>query len=498
MTKILCLGNNTEDTDLQTRNISARQQSVFRGLLSELDTIIDTKSYSCSGYYHSSVYDIEFGRLIDLCNQFNQVIVLDQPIEKWSHPDAFYKTLELVSKINTPVEFVNANISRGFDTFVNLVNTNKSFCIFPFIELLVNYDYTTVCCRSSEPVAYIKNLTNYKIDANYQHIRSKMLKGELIKQHCNACYRLENMGIISARQEETVNWSTRLGISSTDELLNLSSPAYYEIRPSNKCNLQCRMCKPEDSHLIAREYQQLGLIDNKSTIEKNSTGFEIVDFASARKIYVAGGEPTIMPEFYKFLDRCIAEGHTDVEFLVNTNGTKLSERFQQQLKHFSNFHFVFSIDAFADLNHYIRWPSDWDRIIENLRYLKQHRHVVTVNTTVSIYNIAKLHELFAFVDKEFPNTLVHCQIANNMSPFLYPDIGQALNSLHAVQSMNCYQNSPLLASSIDGYVRQFEQIRDSGTQADLREFFKFNDLLDQSRNVQLENYLPELAQYRPI
>jgi hypothetical protein len=205
-----------------------------------------------------------------------------------------------------------------------------------------------------------------------------------------------------------------------------------------------------------------------------------------------------MPEFYEFLDRCISECHTDVEFLVNTNGTKLSERFRQQLKHFSNFHFVFSIDAFADLNHYIRWPSDWNRIIENLHYLKQHRHVVTVNTTVSIYNIAKLHELFAFVDREFPNTLVHCQIANNMSPFLYPDIGQALNSLHAVQTMNCYRNSPLLASSIDGYVRQFEQIRESGTRADLREFFKFNDLLDQSRNVHLEDYLPELAQYRPI
>jgi pyruvate-formate lyase-activating enzyme len=325
-----------------------------------------------------------------------------------------------------------------------------------------------------------------------------MLQGESVDKHCNSCYRLENMGITSARQQETVEWANRLNLQSVDDLLKVSSPAYYEIRPSNKCNLQCRMCNPNDSHLIAREYRQLGLIDSTLIVEKNSTGFEIVDFISARKIYVGGGEPTIMPEFYEFLDRCIAEGHTDVEFLVNTNGTKLSERFQQQLKHFSNFHFIFSIDAFKDLNHYIRWPSDWDRIIENLHYLKQHRHSVTVNTTVSIYNIAKLHELFAFVDREFPNTLIHCQIADNVSPFLYPDISQALDSLHAVQSMNCYQNSPLLASSIDGYVRQFEQIQESGNQADLREFFKFNDLLDRSRNVQLEDYLPELAQHRPI
>jgi pyruvate-formate lyase-activating enzyme len=498
MTKILCLGNNTEDTDLQTKQLSAARGSVCHGLLSELDFAITSEMYCQSGYYHSSVYDIEFGQLVNLCNQFDQVIVLDQPVQQWSHPDAFYKTLELVSHICTPVEFVNPAISQAVDTFANLVKTNKSFCIFPFIELLVNYDYTTVCCRSLKPVTYIKNLTDYKTDVNYQHIRTKMLKGEPVDQHCNACYQLENMGITSARQQETVEWANRLGITSVDDLSTVATPAYYEIRPSNKCNLQCRMCNPNDSHLIAREYQQLGLIDSIPIVEKNSTGFEIVDFASARKIYVAGGEPTIMPEFYEFLDRCIDEGHTDVEFLVNTNGTKLSERFQQQLKHFSNFHFVFSIDAFADLNYYIRWPSDWNRIIENLHYLRQRGHVVTVNTTVSIYNIAKLHELFAFVDREFPNTLVHCQIANNMSPFLYPNIDQALSSLHAVQSMSCYQNSPLLASSIDGYVRQFEQIQREGSRANLHEFFKFNDLLDQSRNVRLEDYLPELAQHRPI
>jgi sulfatase maturation enzyme AslB (radical SAM superfamily) len=321
-----------------------------------------------------------------------------------------------------------------------------------------------------------------------------MLQGESVEQHCRSCYRLENMGIVSARQQETVEWANRLNLQSVDELLKLSSPAYYEIRPSNKCNLQCRMCNPNDSHLIAREYQQLGLISSTSAIEKNSTGFDIVDFTSARKIYVAGGEPTIMPEFYEFLDRCIAEGRTDVEFLVNTNGTKLSDRFKQQLSHFSNFHFVFSIDAFEDLNYYIRWPSKWDNVIENLQYLKQHGHVVTVNTTVSIYNITNLHKLFAFIDQEFPGTLIHCQIADNLSPFLYPNIKQALSSLQAVQTMNCYQNSLLLASSIDGYIRQFEQRSDT---ADLTKFFKFNDLLDQSRGVQLVDYLPELDRYRP-
>lgn len=494
MTKILCLGNNTEDTDTQTRQLSAETGQICHGLLSELDSTITMDCYQSAGYYHSSVYDIEFGRLVELCNHFDKIIVLDQSVERWSHPDAFYKTLELISKINAPVDFVNPRIKNGFDVFAQLVQTNKSFCIFPFIEMLVNYDHTTVCCRSNTPVSYVKDITSYKTDSNYQKIRSKMINGELVTEHCGHCYRLESMGIVSARQQETVEWANRLGINTVDELVSHNAPSYYEVRPSNKCNLQCRMCNPNDSHLIAREYEKIGLIRKTTAVEKNSTGFDIVNLDSARKIYVAGGEPTIMPEFYEFLNLCLRNNRTDIEFLINTNGTKLSEKFKQQLTHFENFHFIFSIDGYQDLNHYIRWPSCWDTIVENLRYLKDHKHTVTINTTVSIYNVAQLHKLFEFVDQEFPNTLIHCQIADNLSPFRYPDQQQALDSLTAVQSTNCYKNSPLLASSIDGYIRWFNSNLDN--QIDLHEFFKFNDLLDQSRNIRLADYLPDLERYR--
>jgi pyruvate-formate lyase-activating enzyme len=494
MTKILCLGNNTRDTDTQTRKISHTAQVPCHGLLSDLDGVVTADSYASPGYYHSSVYDIEFGKLLDICNQFDGVVLLDQPVQQWSHPDAFYKTLELISQIKQPVEVVNSKMVQGFDYFSKLVQTNKSFCIFPFVEMLVNFDYTTVCCRSSTAVTKTKDLKDFGQDKNYVSIRKKMLAGELLPQHCSSCYKLENQGIISARQQETVEWANRLELLTVEDLAEISSPAYYEIRPSNKCNLQCRMCNPSDSHLIEKEYRTLGLLTDVTVTGKNSTGFDIVDFENVKKIYVAGGEPTIMPEFYEFLDRCIAHNKTDVEFLVNTNGTKLSERFKNQLQHFSNFHFVFSIDGFKDLNHYIRWPSDWNVIVDNLQYLKDHHHKVTVNTTVSIYNIARLHHLFEFIDSEFPNTTVHCQIAENLSPFDFPDHQLVIASLQQVQRLNCYKNDLLLASSIDGYLQWFYDHAD--TVPDLSLFFEFNDKLDRSRHIKLKDYLPELDQFR--
>lgn len=494
MTRVLCIGNNTQATDTQARIISQDASMLCHGLLSDLDSLVADHSHSAQGYYHSSVYDIEFGKLLHICNQFDQVVLLDQPMEQWSHPDAFYKTLELISRVTCAVRVINPDMLLGFEFFSKLVQTNKSFCIFPFVEMLVNFDYTTVCCRSTTAVTKTKDLKNFGSDKNYVSIRKSMLSGELLPQHCSSCYRLESQGITSARQQETVEWANRLGLSTVDDLVKISSPAYYEIRPSNKCNLQCRMCSPADSHLIEKEYRTLGLLTNTARANKNSTGFDIVDFDNVKKIYVAGGEPTIMPEFYEFLDRCIDQDQTNIEILVNTNGTKLSQRFKDQLQHFSNFHFVFSIDGLGDLNHYIRWPSNWNMIVDNLQYLRHRSHKVTVNTTVSIYNISRLHQLFGFIDQKFPNTLIHCQLAENLSPFGFPDHGMAMNSLRLIQLLDCYKNDSLLASSIDGYLRVFGERH--GVTDDLLAFFEFNDKLDISRNISLKDYLPELDRFR--
>lgn len=490
--KVLCLGNNTEDTDKKARELC---DTVFHGLLSEIDSDLSTSAYDKTGWYHSSVYDIEYGKLLDLSQQFDRVIMLDQPMEEWSHPDAFYKTVQLIKNLDDRATFLNPSFRDGIDFFEKLVQENKSFCIFPFVELLVNYDHTTVCCRSSKAVTKIQDLNDYRNDRGYQTIREKMLLGEMIPEHCGSCYKLESMGLPSARQQETVEWANRLGITSLDDLSKLSKPVYYEIRASNKCNLQCRMCGPADSHLIDKEYREIGLVNADAPApNKNITGFEIVDFENLQKLYIAGGEPTVITEFYDFLDRCIKENRTHHEILVNTNGTNLSEKFKSQLKHFSNFQFIFSIDGFGATNHYIRWPSDWDRINDHWQYLGGQDHKITVNTTVSIYNVAELYKLFSYIDQQYPGTLIHVQTTSGKtSPFLYPNKQSVIDDLEKIKTLNCYANDRLFSDSIDGYIKVF---KDRHEDPDLSEFFKFNDLLDKSRGVKLEDYIPNLAQYR--
>ena len=501
--KILCLGNNTEDTDVKTKNLAQQDSVECHGVLSDLDDTVTLDSISKPGYYHTSVYDIEYGKLFKFAQQFEKIVILDQPKHQYSHPDAFFKTIQLAKELKkfTTVLMLDPGYESGITFFENLVKTNKSFCIFPFIELLTNQrtdGQTTVCCRSTTPVAKLDEITSFKTDKNYKIIRDKMLNGVLLPDHCSSCYNLESQNILSAREQETVEWANRLNLMSLEDLGLIESPAYYEIRPSNICNLQCRMCGPESSQLIGKEYKKLNLVAELPPDERSN--FDIVNFTNLKKLYVAGGEPTAMPKFYDFVDRCINENKT-FEFLVNTNATKINNRFKKQLKLLPHMQFIVSLEGLGDINHYVRWPSNWDTIVKNMKYLVDNNHKITINTTVSIYNITRLYELFKWLDDEFLGMLVHALPVSSkddmLSAFIFPNAKLALSRLLPIQQLKCYNNDKLLKSFIDELITHYR----SNPSADLEKlklFFEFNDKLDLSRNVKLVDYIPELEQVRKL
>ena len=503
--RILCLGNNTENTDHLTRALAKANQMQCHGLLSELDQPFDTLDYSQEGYYHTTVVDIQTGNLKQLMARFDKVIMLDQPLSQWNHPHEFHNTIKIMKSTTTAVEFLNADATKPAELFEDLLKTNKSFCIFPFIQLHTTYDHAQLCCRSAKPVTKLKDLKDFSTDPSYQRIRESMLNGELLSDYCWDCYGRESQGIVSARLSETTEWAYRLGVKTLGDLTSITKPAFYDIRPSNKCNLTCRMCNPNDSHLIEKEYKKLKLVvpikatTATTAVDKHQRdSFDLVEFDNIKKLLVAGGEPTIMPEFFEFLEKCIDTGNTDFEVNVTTNGTNLSQRLKKLVKQFSDFSWVFSIDGYDQLNYYSRYPSDWNKIVENWHYHRSQKNPVTVNTTINIYNIDTLDVLFRWIDQEFPNTLISCTSLfspPSLDPLLFPDRNAVLQSLERVTHTNCYKNNEMLATTIDSLYQKFED-RTEVDSVLLKEFFEFNDLLDQNRKVYLKDYVPNLDRHR--
>lgn len=483
---VICIGNGTELASSMARRTADSYGIRYYGVLESATTLV-------AGGYHTSIYDIKLPELVNkLAGRNNvKVVVLDQDQTCYNNVKEFYDTIELAqSLVNCcSVEFVNPELSNPIR---QILETNKSFCILPFV--FVNYSDKIVrhCCWM-EPIG--DHYTDFENNPGSVELRKKMLAGEK-DPVCAQCYRIEDAGGMSQRQVQSTQWSHRLGIKSIDNLsANLVN---YEVPLGNKCNLLCRMCNPTNSNLIDQEYAEIGL--STRIIGTTTTNyFDQIDLATAEKISVAGGEPTINENFFEFLERCIELDHTDVEISITTNCISLPRRFLELVPHFKNLRCSISVDGFDQLNHYIRWPSQWNKLTENIRLLSQtlKPYNYNFNTTVSIYNITQLYNLFNFLETEHPG--IHCEIIYLEDPeyqqaWNHPDKSRALAELERVKTLSLYCQNENFKQRIDGLVKLL-----ATTQTDykkLQVFYAFNDRLDASRHVKLQDYIPELEQCR--
>lgn len=370
---------------------------------------------------------------------------------------------------------------------------NRAFCILPFIHLHVNEnnDVKPCCLGGLDGLTKYSKDFNFKSNPELEQVRQKMLAGERVNA-CVECYKLDDAGTYSSRVLETENWIKKLGYETFADVK--TELVYYDIRNDNLCNLACRMCNPQFSSQLEKEYKQLGWpVD----IHPKSFSFsDAVDLKTVQKIYVAGGEPSLMPGFREFLNRAIQADRTDIEIRMNTNATNLNKEYRELLKHFNNVHIVVSLDGYDKINKYIRWPADWKSLIENVHGLYKITNNISFNITVGIWNISNLSRLIKFLESEFPytNVLLNKIYKPESQIFTtFPNKELALQDLELLKISKFYEQS-LFKSKVDYYINEIQHSRLNLIA--LEDFFKFNDALDQSRGVKLIDYIPELEQCR--
>jgi hypothetical protein len=364
----------------------------------------------------------------------------------------------------------------------------------PFVSIFKRDSEVRSCCIMNSAVT--DNLQDFKTDTDFNYIRQKMLAGLPVDQ-CKSCYNVDSVGAVSERQSYTIEWTYSQNLKSYDDIKNNTRILNYEINVGNQCNALCRTCNVHDSNLVDREYHSLGITNNLIGLRK-STNFDIIDLESAKRIYINGGEPTINQDFHNFLQRCIDQNSTDIEIVVNTNAAVVSEKFVNLVKQFRNFKFEISIDGYGALNYYIRWPIAWDKFVNNVDTLNAVTNKkISFNTVASIYNISSLSKIFDFLEETYPTALYHIRYPvdpEQILPWNFPNQELVIADLTKIKKLNHYQKDKVFKSKIDGLINTISMCTIDRVALD--QFFKFNDLLDQSRNVQLTDYIPELEQYR--
>lgn len=314
---------------------------------------------------------------------------------------------------------------------------SKTFCPLPWIHLATrpNGD-VRVCCTANasgagetddKEVGLVKqdgiamNLRDHTIEQvfNSHHMRRtrlQMLDGE-IPSSCQKCFLEEEKGIVSKRQWETEVWKRRLDIDSIVDQTEPdgSVPAvipYFDLRLGNVCNLKCVMCSPHDSSSWIKEWKAQYPKYTNEDLKKDQGWNENFDYTWYKKgvfiesmkdqakhikeLYFAGGEPLMIPEHFNILQFMVDEGYAkDCAIRYNSNGLKVSDQLLELWSNFKEVTFNFSVDAYGEKNDYIRYPSKWADIENNLKKLDDADINMTLNlaSAVQLLNVGYLDEL---------------------------------------------------------------------------------------------------------
>lgn len=443
---------------------------------------------------------------------------------------------------------------------------NTTLCPVPWISqsLRSNGDIR-VCCQAQHGptggilkdesgIVYNAKTSNLREARNSplsKEIRKTMIEGKWHSE-CVRCQTETAAGMQSRQHYENIIWIDR-GVFSWEELLKNTKEdgsidteeidcTFYDVRFGNLCNLKCRMCGPTDSSqwyndqvkLWGPQYKDshgtvdLVLNDKGKYIPKNDvynwheseSYWNQMDqqILQITKLYIVGGEPLMIDRHYEFLQKCVDMGQASkmlVEY--NTNLTNIPPRAWNIWKHFKQVNIGASIDGVGDINHYMRYPSNFDQIYKNLIKLSQAdgNFKVWIAATINVFNVLHFPEFMEWAllnkiprvnDDDYkpvitPHPLHGPKFYNiRMLPKFAKDAVKEKYESYKPKLLEIIDNSNFaeerkisskksVVSLLDQYV-DYMYAKDFSSE--LPRFWKATRRLDEIRGHSIEEYIPEL------
>lgn len=259
------------------------------------------------------------------------------------------------------------------------------------------------------------SLENVWSSESYRAVRRDLLEGRR-PEVCKKCWREEDAGLTSYRMMS--NRSRMFDYEAKED--PPFKVRYLDLRLGNVCNLKCRTCNPVSSSSWIGEWRE---VQNLAKLTGDGEVFDAEGFSKLRniawpddqrtlenlktiapsleQIYLTGGEPTLIPKQFEFLDYLIDQGFAArIELNYHTNLTKIHPRLIEYWRQFKHVHLNCSVDAVGELNDYIRHPSHWPTLDKNLRALKNLNFLsLDLSSTIQVYNIFHLIPLFSYAEE---------------------------------------------------------------------------------------------------
>lgn len=259
-------------------------------------------------------------------------------------------------------------------------------------------------------------------------VRQDMLDGTR-NPMCTHCYKKDDIGVVPPSVHHNDVWKNK----NVD--YDNPTPMYFDLKPSNHCNLACIFCTPSSSDKITKITESLPREDqpdrwrgnleyyaklgNPASFDDSVTEYILEHIDDLEILKFTGGEPFLIADVLDIVTR-VSEIKPDIKLQFTSNGSAIPKEFYPILNKIKDVHIKISIDAVDSLYDYIRYPSRWEVFEPRLRNLfaslpNVKFDINTLITNMSLEQIPKIIAWYKEISSEYSN-LKWITIDPNLTP----------------------------------------------------------------------------------
>jgi len=400
----------------------------------------------------------------------------------------------------------------------NVPKKETPFCTLPWIHLATHPIGTvTPCCLTemkngasvaskaeNEDDHFLLSKDSLDDIANskrFNKLRKDMLEGRY-SSLCQKCYKYEEGKTFSRRYESNVKFKKLIdecfNNTNTDGSLKSIDYRYIELRLGTVCNLKCATCNPFSSNRWNQDIKSFKGTEFENDYYKldvKTEWYRDLEFydrlyekcSKLEEVWINGGEPTLIREHGYFLQKFIDNGRAkDIKLQYSLNCTQFPDAFIKLWDNFKSVKLHLSIDDLEERNHYIRYPSDWNLIMEAFHKILKYRDKFTLEvcqtlSALNIYNIDNFKKFVMEHNLPIAHNYVHYPAHHHVS--LVPE-KMKHEILNSIKYLEDYEVDRL----------KVELLREPDLDQQKR-FYSFTNILDTTRKLRIYDYLPEWRQY---
>lgn len=274
----------------------------------------------------------------------------------------------------------------------------KINCVYPFSSARLDGNGTMNLCTCAKMVA--GNVLHGHAETAWNSVVATITRLSMVNQTYSFCDKAEcnvfNIGklpILEGNIEE-----------SSYERTAPSTPVSLQMNYSSACNLYCETCRKE--RIIISDIQK------QRSMEIAKKAIPLIK--KGNRVTIAGnGEVFLDPSYQYILDRMEELYHEGLNWEILTNGNLMTkEKIDHILKYSGNsIIFLVSIDAATkDTYLKIRRGGNWERLIENLRYVGQQKKegklsIFQLNFVVQSRNVKEMGEFVQLAESVGANSV---------------------------------------------------------------------------------------------